>query len=73
MTIHGIECKVISRQGKSAEVEIEGQKITVPAEFIPESVKAGRELKLYFLDSDEAAGQEKKLAKSILEQILNGN
>ncbi len=73
MTISGIECKVLKKIGKKAEIDVEGQTITISGEYLPKSLIEGQALKLYFLLPEEAALQEKKLAKSILEQILNGN
>lgn len=72
MTIQGIECKILVRQGKRAEIEIEGQKLLIPSDFIPSDACSGQTLKLFFLNSDEANLEEKKMAKAILEHILNG-
>ncbi len=73
MTINGIPCKVLEKQGKKATIEIDGQKIIIASDLLPERVMAGSLIKLFFLNPEEASIQEKKLAKSILEQILNGN
>ncbi|MEK7142584.1 MAG: hypothetical protein AAB785_00045 [Patescibacteria group bacterium] len=72
MTIKGLSAKLIAKNGKRAEIEIEGQKILIPEEFIPASLKIGENLKLFLLDSESGIIQEKKLAKMILEEILNG-
>jgi hypothetical protein len=77
MTIKGLEAKLVAKKGKLAEIEIEGpegvkQKITVPAEYLPASIEIGGHLNLYLTNSQEGTLQEKKLAKAILEEILNG-
>jgi hypothetical protein len=72
MTIKGLEAKVIAKNSKIAEIEIEGQKITLPSEYLPASVEIGESLNLYLTNSQEGILQEKKLAKAILEEILNG-
>lgn len=72
MTIKGLEVKLVGRKGKVTEIEIEGQKITVPSEYLPASAEIGSYLNLYLMNSQEGTLQEKKLAKSILEEILNG-
>jgi hypothetical protein len=72
MTINGLKAKLVEKKGKIAQIEIEGQKIEVAAEFLPPNVGIGGELRLYFSSADEGTISEKKLAKSILEEILNG-
>ena len=77
MTIKGLEAKLVGRKGKIAEIEIEGpagasQKVSVPAEILPANSEVGQTLNLYFMNSQEGTLQEKKLAKAILEEILNG-
>ncbi len=77
MTIKGLEVKVIAKKGKLAEIEIEGpegasQKISVPQDFLPANFEVGQIFSLYFMNSQEGTLQEKKLAKAILEEILNG-
>lgn len=77
MTIKGLEVKIIAKKGKLAEIEIEGpegasQKITIPAEILPANFEVGQTLNLYFMSSQEGTLQEKKLAKEILSEILNG-
>ena len=73
MTIKGLSAKLIAKNAKKAEIEIEGQKLSVPEEFIPVDLKMGDSLKLYFLDSKSGSLQEKKLAEAILGEILNGS
>lgn len=67
-----MEAKVIAKKGKLVEIEIEGQKITIPQDFLPAELEVGKPLSLYFTNSQEGILQEKKLAKAILEEILNG-
>lgn len=72
MTINGLVCKILAKKGKKAEIEIEGQKLIISAEYLPASVIVGEEIRLQFLQNGESQIQEKKLAKLILEEILNG-
>lgn len=72
MTINGLTCKILAKKGKKAEIEIEGQKIIVLAEYLPAAIGVGEEIRLQFLPGTESQIQEKKLAKLILEEILNG-
>jgi len=77
MTIKGLEAKIIAKKGKIAEIEIEGpegasQKISIPSDFLPANFEVGRLINLYFTNSTEGILQEKKLAKEILSEILNG-
>ena len=72
MTIKGLEVKLVAKKDKIAEIEIGEQKITIPSEYLPSSVPVGSSLNLYFTQSQEGPLQEKKLAKAILEEILNG-
>jgi len=72
MTTNGLICKVLEKKGKRVKIEVEGQQLEVSAYILPADVKEGQELKIFFLDTDQASLQEKKLAKLILEEILNG-
>jgi len=72
MTTNGLKAKIIEKKGKRVKIEVEGQPLEVPADFLPAEIKEGQELKLFFLSSEQASIQEKKLAKFILEEILNG-
>jgi len=72
MNINGIDCKIIKKEGKIAEVEIEGQLVSVPSELLPPSAKVGETVKLYFFAASDGELLEKKIAKHILEEILNG-
>lgn len=72
MTIKGIEAKIIAKNSKIAEIEIEGQKINISREYLPSSLEVGQSTSLVFMNSKDADLGEKKLAKEILEEILNG-
>jgi hypothetical protein len=78
MTIKGLQVKVLAKNNKTAQIEIEGpedgskQKIEIPSIYLPGNVEVGKNLSLYLMDSNNANLQEKKLAKAILEEILNG-
>lgn len=72
MLINGLSCKLISRKGHQAEIEIEGQKIVIPSEYLPSSISDGENCQLYFTSEEEGKTKEKKLARAILEEILNG-
>lgn len=72
MTIQNLSCKLIQKSGKKAEIEIEGQSLTVPSEYLPSTVTPGEELSLCFLSSKDAKIKEDSMAKLILEEILNG-
>ena len=72
MTTNGLICKVLEKKGKRAKIEVEGQSLEVPAEALPKDANEGEVVKIFFLSSDQASLQEKKLAKLILEEILNG-
>jgi len=68
----GLEAKVIEKRGEKTILEIEGQKITVSTNSLPDSLTASQIFKVYFLRPEEGVMAEKKLAKTILEEILNG-
>ena len=71
MTIKGLEAKVLAKKGKITDIEIEGQTLTVPTDSLPK-VEVGENIVLHFLVASESSSHEKKLAKAILEEILNG-
>ncbi len=72
MTIQSIPVKLIERKGKRVELEIEGQKLDLPSEYLPDSIQAGEIAQLCFLTAKDAKIKEDNLAKLILEEILNG-
>ena len=73
MNINGLDCKIIKKEGKKAEVEINGQPVSISAELLPAKAKAGEIARLYFFAASDGELLEKKIAKHILEEILNGN
>lgn len=72
MNIKGIDCKILKKEGKIAQVEIEGQPVSVSSELLPISSKTGETIRLYFFDASSGELEEKKIAKHILNEILNG-
>lgn len=78
MTIKGLQVKVLAKNNKIAQIEIEGpengqkQKLEIPSMYLPGNIEIGQDLSLYLMDSNNANLEEKKLAKAILEEILNG-
>lgn len=77
MTIKGLQAKVLAKNNKIAEIEIEGpegakQKISLAVEYLPANIDVGGTISLFFMDSANSSLEEKKLAKAILEEILNG-
>ena len=72
MLIQNIPCKLIQRKGKTVEVEINAQVVSIPSEYLPSSVLDGQEMQLCFLNSKDAKIKEENLAKIILDEILNG-
>lgn len=72
MTINGLPCKLLEKKGKKAEVEVEGQILVIPANFLPSGIKNNEVFFVHFSDEKTAKAQEKKIAQAILEEILNG-
>jgi len=72
MTIKGLEAKIVAKNSKIAEIEIEGQKIKIPKEYLPANIEVGKVVHLHFMNCENSTSQEKKLAKEILNEILNG-
>jgi hypothetical protein len=72
MTIQGTTCKLIEKKGKKAEIEIDGQRLLIGLDNLPEDCQENDQFHLYFLNPSAAKIKEKELARAILEQILNG-
>ena len=65
-----INCKIIVSKPEKTEIEVEGQRLLVPTGSLPETGDK-KTLKLFFVNTDEAI-PDKQIAKTILEEILNG-
>lgn len=72
MSQKSIEAKIIEKKGDKTVLEINKQQVNVASNCLPDSASQGKTLKLYFLNPEEAVTSDKKLAKVILEEILNG-
>lgn len=72
MHINGLQCKLIKKAGKKAEIEIDGQNVTISSEFLPLNTSVGQSFCIYLLNEKDAKMKEKDLAEAILEEILNG-
>jgi hypothetical protein len=70
MTINGLSCKYLEKKGKKAELEIEGQKIVISADYLPTDINPGQEIHLRFFSSNGSDEEAKRLAKAILEEIF---
>lgn len=66
-----LEAKIIAKEGEGVVLEIEKQKISLNADYLPEAA-VGAKIKLFFLNPEDAVTSDKKIAKIILEEILNG-
>ena len=62
-------CKLISKAGDKAEIEIVGQKVFIPVKYLPTNNSINDEYQLFLLSNNHL---DKTLAKNILEEILNG-
>lgn len=69
---NGLVCKITEIKDKLAVLEIDGQKIEVKKEELPASASVGAEFNVFLLEKEQRTIKEKKLAKEILEEILNG-
>lgn len=65
-------CKIIEVKGDEVEVEIQKHKITLPKEYFPQTLTDKDEFQLFLFNPKYPNLNEKHLAKSILEEILNG-
>lgn len=67
-----VEAKIIEKGESKTILEIEKQKLVLKSDDLPEESAKGEKLKAYFISPEEGVSSEKKLAKTILEEILNG-
>ena len=58
-------------EGSSAVLRADGQELTVPREDLPKDAKEGAAFFLIFSQSQSEEEHREKLAKSILNEILN--
>lgn len=71
MSQKGIEARIREIGEEKTLLEIENQRLVLSSGCLPEKSLKGGKLKLYLVNSEEGVS-EKKLAKIILEEILNG-
>ncbi|HLB95995.1 MAG TPA: hypothetical protein VJK26_03800 [Patescibacteria group bacterium] len=64
--------KILEKNGQKAVLEIEKQKINLSSDRLPASAVEGSILKVYLLNPEQGVVSDKNLAKTILEEILNG-
>lgn len=67
-----LNCKICAKHGDLLEVEIEGEKVNLPACVFPSGTKEKDQFQLYIHSNKYPTLDDKQLAKSILEEILNG-
>lgn len=67
-----LNCKICAAHGDLIEVEIEGRKIELSKNAFPSGTKEKDEFQLYLHSNKYPTLDDKQLAKSILEEILNG-
>lgn len=67
-----IEAKIVEISEEKTLLEIEKQRLSVNLSRLPKKALKGDKIKLYFLNPEEMVSSDKKLAKIILEEILNG-
>jgi len=68
----GIEAIIVEISEEKTILEVNKQRLILDKSCLPDGVKKGAKIKLYFLNPEGAISSEKKLAKTILEEILNG-
>ncbi|AKM82163.1 MAG: hypothetical protein UT28_C0001G0354 [Berkelbacteria bacterium GW2011_GWE1_39_12] len=67
-----LTCKIGVKTGDEIEVEIEGRKVSLPASSFPSCLKEKDQCHLYLYSSRSPGVDDRNLAKSLLEEILNG-
>lgn len=67
-----LTCKIGAILGDEVEVEIEGRKVQLPKSSFPSNIKEKDQFQLFLYSSKNPGVQDKDLAKSLLEEILNG-
>ena len=69
---NSLVCKIKAIIEGKVDIEINGQSVVLPIDCFPEGVREKDYFQLFFLDNKNLKVSEKKLAKIILEEILNG-
>ena len=67
-----LTCKIIAIKGENVVIKIEEQVVTVSRKYFPEVLSEKNEFELFLFNPKYPNLNEKYLAKSILEEILNG-
>lgn len=67
-----LEAKILRIDDKKALLEIDHQHIFVSSDTLPKKALPGERIKLYLLNPEETISSDKKFAKVVLEEILNG-
>lgn len=65
-------CQIIEVKGDKVQVEVEEQVITVSKKYFPEHLTEKDQFQLFIFNPKYPSLNENKLAKAILEEILNG-
>jgi hypothetical protein len=65
-------CKILAIKGKIALISLSGKEIEIEREYLPLGTKGGDELAIALQTKEKAELDHQKLAKVILEEILNG-
>jgi len=67
-----LTCKIIAIKGEKVEIKIQDQIITVNRNYFPEFLSEKDQFQLFLFNPKYPNLNEKHLAKSILEEMLNG-
>lgn len=67
-----LNVKIGAKTGDLFEVEIEGNKLTLPISSFPSGAKEKDQFQLYLHSNKYPTIDDKQLAKTILEEVLNG-
>lgn len=65
---HKLVCRLLKKDGLKAEIDIDGQTLTLSSKYLPKDCAINDQFQLYFLSNSV----DKDIAQSILEEILNG-
>lgn len=70
--IKGIDAKISEIGTEKTLLDVGKEKLVVDSKYLPTGVSNGTAIKLYLVNPEEGLLPEKKLAKLVLEEILNG-